>query len=147
MSRDTYSLILPGDLDSLGRLREFVGQVADQANINKKAAYRLALAVDEVATNIVVYGYQANDMSGTISVRCRLDPDYLTITLEDTAPPFNPLERADPGGLDAPMEERPIGGLGVYLAVKGVDNFEYEYNDGKNFNSFIVNRSPNQQET
>jgi anti-sigma regulatory factor (Ser/Thr protein kinase) len=137
---------LPGDLDSLERLREFVGQVANQANINKMAAYRLALAVDEVATNIVVYGYRSNDMSNTISVWCRLDPDYLIITLEDTAPPFNPLERADPGGLDAPMEERPIGGLGVYLAIKGVDDFEYEYNDGKNINTFIVNRSPNQQD-
>jgi serine/threonine-protein kinase RsbW len=63
----------------------------------------------------------------------------LTITIEDTATAFNPLQYAPPGNLDLPITERKIGGLGVYLAIQNTDKFLYERVDGRNRNIFVMN--------
>ncbi len=73
-----------------------------------------------------------------------LQPSTLTILLTDTSQEYDPYGKKDPDNLDKPISERPIGGLGVFLAVRGVDDFHYEYTDGQNFHTFVVNIPPDQ---
>lgn len=135
------ALDVPAELESLQIIRSFVVESADGSGIDKKRAQRLALAVDEIATNIIVHGYQEVSLAGSIHVTVEADAAELTVTLEDTAAPFNPLNRDIPADLDAPLEERQIGGLGVYLAQRNVDRFDYEYANGRNRNIFVVTRA------
>lgn len=130
-----------GDLASLEKLRAFVKSTAHEANISESENYKLVLAVDEVASNIVLYGYERSGMAGTIEVTCRTEKDYFLVRLEDEAPAFNPLEHEKPNSIDDDIHDRPIGGLGIYLAIHGIDKFDYEYKNGKNCNIFIINNS------
>ena len=90
------ALTLPGTLDSLGKIREYVRQATALAGLDRKRAYRLQLAVDEIASNIVIHGYQEVGLNGNIVTRASLTDDSLVISLEDTAIPYNPLEQPAP---------------------------------------------------
>jgi serine/threonine-protein kinase RsbW len=133
-------LTLPGILDSLSVIGKYVNTAALEAGLDRKAAYKLRLAVDEIASNIIIHGYQEAGLSGEVVVRAKMDLETLTITLEDTSAPFDPLNKGRPEQIDRPIAERPIGGLGIYLAVQSVDLFDYEYVNNRNRNIFIVNR-------
>lgn len=135
------SITVPGTLDSLQAIRDCVDIAAKTAGIDSKKAYRLRLAVDEIATNIIVHGYNEANLAGQVNVLTEINQTALTIILEDTAPPFNPLAHPEPNNLDAPLENRNIGGLGVFLARQGTDDFRYEYENGHNRNIFVVNRT------
>jgi anti-sigma regulatory factor (Ser/Thr protein kinase) len=129
-------------LQVLGSIGAFVLEAADQAGLDRRAAYRLRLAVDEIATNVIVHG-KPLEHSGYDEIRLRADMDEhsLQITLEDCGPEFNPLEREVPDDhLEKPLEHRPIGGLGVFLAIRGVDSFHYERAGDRNRSVFLVKR-------
>ena len=134
-------LKVPGLLPSLKLIRDYVTEACALANIDKRVGYRLRLAVDEIATNIINYGYERSQMSGEIEVSAHVHDDSLTIILEDTAVPFDPLLHPTPDNLDSPLERRDIGGLGVYLAIQGTDKFLYERIDDRNRNIFVVKRA------
>ena len=133
-------LTLPATLESLGPLVQYVLSAATEAGLDRKATYRLRLAVDEVATNIITHGYGDHDLAGDVVVNANLDDERLVITLEDWAPAFDPRAQDDPDHLDKPSHERPIGGLGVFLVLKSVDSLDYEYRDNKNHNILTMNR-------
>lgn len=131
------------NLDVLSAIGAFVLEAANNAGLERKAAYRLRLAVDEMATNVIVHGKPLQH-SGDDEIRlvAEIDEQALKIILEDRGPAFNPLEQASPDEhLNKPMEERPIGGLGVFLAIRGVDQFQYERVGDRNRSIFIVKRA------
>ena len=138
MKTNARFAVVPGTLDSLGPIREFVKTAAVEAGLDSKRTYRLQLAVDEISSNIVIHGYEEHGLTGDVEVRADIGPESLTITLIDSAVAYNPLNRPQPDDLDAPLENRMIGGLGVYLAVQNVDEFLYRYVDGCNHNIFVV---------
>lgn len=133
-------LTLPATLESLEPLVQYVLSAAAAAGLDRKASYRLRLAVDEVATNIITHGYGDHHLTGDVVVKASLDDERLVITLEDWAPAFDPRAQDDPDHLDKPSHERPIGGLGVFLVLKSVDSLDYEYRDHKNHNILSMNR-------
>lgn len=133
-------LSVPGKLESLSVVGEYVLKAAEAANLDKKAAYHLRLAVDEIATNSIVYGYDGGNMEGMLYLGGKIHEDTLSVYLEDTAAPYDPRHRPVPQHLDVPLEEREPGGLGVFLALKGVDQFRYEYFDGRNRSTFTMKR-------
>jgi serine/threonine-protein kinase RsbW len=133
-------LTVPGTLDSLTLIRQHVWAAAANAGIDRKRTYRLELAVDEVASNIINHGYIEAGRTGDITVRAAMSAEALTITLEDTGEPFDPRCLERPEQLDLPLAERPIGGLGVFLAIENVDEFCYEYADEHNRNIFVMKR-------
>jgi len=137
------ALTVPGVLDSLGILRRFITEAAAGTGLDDKALYQLTLAVDEIATNIVAYGYEGNGLTGEIVITAETTPAEFVVTLTDTAPAFDPRQRTAPSAEDLarPLEERPIGGLGVMLALQGVDRFDYEWTGKGNRNIFAVNRN------
>jgi len=130
----------PATLDSLSSIREYVMSAAKTAGLDKKATYELCLAVDEIATNIILHGYEEAGRSGVLDVRADIDDQKLTVTLEDDAEPFDPRQSKLPDSEDLlrPLEERPIGGLGLFLTIQGVDEFKYERAGGRNRNIFVV---------
>jgi serine/threonine-protein kinase RsbW len=142
------ALTVPGKLESLGAIAEFVQLSASQAGLSKKAAYNLRLAVDEIATNVIVHGYQEGQMEGEIKLTADIDEQRLIIVLEDVAAPFDPTDSHTQAQevLERPLEERPVGGLGVYLALSSVDEYRYERIGGCNRNIFIMRRDTAPQE-
>lgn len=135
------TLTVSGNLENLSAIAEWVMQVAKQANLDKKTTYKLRLAVDEIATNIIVHGYQEAGKHGKISVSYKLEPERLSIFLEDTGVIFDPTQQPKPNNFNLPLEARKIGGLGIYLAIQGVDRFIYERSGDRNRTTFIIYRN------
>jgi len=134
------SSTVPATLDSLGAIAEFVMAAAASAGLDKRASYHLRLAVDEIATNIIVHGYVKAGLQGGLKLGADIDDRTLTISIEDNGVAFNPLQAPVPD-TDLPLEERPIGGLGVYLAIRSVDEFLYEHVGNRNRTIFRMHRS------
>lgn len=130
------------DLNALKPLADYVIQSSNLAGLDKKQTYKLRLAVDEIATNIITYGYEQSGKTGDITITCELNEQMLKITLEDTAVFFDPREKLslEEETLDLPLEERRIGGLGIYLTISGVDEFKYKRVGDRNLNIFITYR-------
>jgi serine/threonine-protein kinase RsbW len=133
-------LSLPAVLDSLAQVRHYVKEAAARAGIDEERSYKLQLAADEIATNIISYGYKNAGPSAEISIGGEIRDDTLVITLEDRAPAFDPRTTPMPDAEDLakPLEERAIGGLGIYLATQGVDRFDYRREGDRNINIFEV---------
>ena len=134
-------LTVPATLDSLGAIREYVDEAARAGGLERRVAYRLRLAVDEIATNIIMHGYDEANLHGVVELRAELDDQSLRIFIEDTGAAYDPTEYASPADMDLPLEDRQAGGLGVFLATKGVDEFHYERICGRNRHTFVVKRS------
>jgi anti-sigma regulatory factor (Ser/Thr protein kinase) len=134
-------LTVPGTLDSLPAIGQYVLSAAAAAELDKKAAYRLRLAVDEIATNVITHGYEEANRTGLLDIQAVIDEAALTIFLEDTGAAYQPDEVSQPTHLDQPLAERPLGGLGVYLATQNVDQFRYERTGNRNRHAFVVYRS------
>jgi len=135
------NLTVAGTLDSLDAIAKYVMAVAAATGLDKKTSYNLRLAVDEIATNIIIHGYDEAGREGVLELQAFVDEETLTISLKDTGVPYNPNQRLTPDDLDQPLEQRKIGGLGVYIAIQGVDKFIYERVGDQNHNIFIVNLS------
>jgi anti-sigma regulatory factor (Ser/Thr protein kinase) len=135
------TLQVPATLDSLAPLAAAVMTAARAAGLGRQAAYRLRLAVDELAANVIAYGY-AGAAPGPIELRIETDEKSLTVILEDAGVHFDPRRVPPPDDLHLPAEQRQVGGLGIFLARQGVDSFRYERVGGRNRNVLVVNRPP-----
>ena len=93
--------------------------------------FKLRLSIEEAVENVVRYAYDGG--IGWLEAGTRLNQDSLILTIElrDAGVPFNPLEKGDPD-ITLGAEEREIGGLGIFLCKKMMDNIEYRYEDGNN---------------
>lgn len=144
MSEPITTLHLSGKTDKLGEslsaLRAFIGDVSKRAGVEKQKLEGLKLATDEIATNIILYGYGRSGIDGTLDVSATIDDHKLVVLLEDVAPAFDPFSIPTPDNLDAPLEERGIGGLGIMLARQNVDEFTYARVGNRNQNRFMVKR-------
>jgi anti-sigma regulatory factor (Ser/Thr protein kinase) len=140
------TITLPGNLGSLAAISDMVVEQAALAGLNNHVAYQLRLAVDELATNSIVHGYEEQGLTGDVTVIAELSDTALKITVEDAAVPFDPLVRdlkQIEETFDDPLHERPMGGLGVYFVLQAVDEFNYQRADGRNRNTVVVNRPLN----
>lgn len=133
-------LTVPGHSDYLSHLMDYVTWAAAAVGLDEAAAYRLSLAVDEIATNVVLHGYEDAGRRGDLTIWAETDDQKLAIYLEDTGEPFDPRQVPRPVDLDLPLEERQDGGLGIFLALWGVDGFSYERLDERNRSMFLMDR-------
>lgn len=129
-------LEVPATVGALGEIAAFVLRLAGRAGLDKGSAYRIRLAVDELATNIVMHGYRGG--GGRITVRGRSGPGGVQISLADCAPPFDPVAGCLPPAPGVRPQDRRIGGLGIHLALTSVDEFGYVYRDGRNISTLTV---------
>ncbi len=118
----TYSLRMDAQLDNLSAIRDFVEDIATRLNVVPAAIPNVVLAVDEMVTNIIEHGYQGQ--AGSIEIDVSTRGDALIIQLCDQAPPFDPTTRPPPD-LSIPFDDRPPGGLGIYLTRKVMDDVQH----------------------
>jgi len=137
-------LKVPGNLESLQKIRQYVASAAKEAGIQKRS-YKLCLAVDEIATNIITHGYDENGLEGNISVKTEIDEKSLTVYIEDTAKAYDPTNpdilEEETLTTQKSLEERSIGRLGIFLIYESVDRFIYEKLEWGNRNILVVNRT------
>ena len=111
-------LQLPADRKSLTPIRQFIRHQAQEWGITPAITEGILLAVDEAATNIILHGYQ--EQGGDIEIFLTREGDDLFIHLYDHAPPFDPMTVAPPD-MSLPLDQRPIGGMGVPLIRQTMD--------------------------
>ena len=110
-------------LENVPRAIECVTEWAQRAGFDERALYEMQLAVDEACANVVDHAYQGAD-PGDIEVSCRLDDQILTVRVRDWGTGFDLTDVADPD-LDAPLEERTLGGLGLFLVRQVMDDVQF----------------------
>ena len=116
-----------GELEQLAQVVEAFGA---RHSSRKKVVFDLHLALEEVFTNVVSYAYEGGAPRPVV-VRLTRAGEELRVEVEDEGHPFNPLELAPPD-LSRPLEERSVGGLGIFLVRQAMDTLEYRREDGRN---------------
>ncbi|MFZ4665624.1 MAG: ATP-binding protein [Prochlorotrichaceae cyanobacterium] len=125
------NLTIRNELAELALVKQQLNQLLQEDIINREVWEDLWLISEEVLTNIIKYSYGAEKV-GTIQVLIAGDREKLLLSFEDTGEAFNPLETTIDPLLDEEIENRPIGGLGIFLVKQLADRLDYSYRDGKN---------------
>ncbi len=118
-------------VENLDEVQAFVDERLEQADCPMKAQMQIDVAVEEIFVNIASYAYEPGRGKALVRVEIAGDPACAAITFTDSGMPFDPLAREDPD-VRASASERGIGGLGIFMTRKLVDEVNYEYRDGKN---------------
>ena len=130
MTRRT-SLTLVNQLSEVSKIAGFVEAFAAAEGLGPDVVFHLNLALDEVVTNVIRYAHDDDGREHPIVVWLALERDELTAQVEDDGRAFNPLEAPAPN-LGASLDERPIGGLGIFLVRSVMNSVEYRREDGRN---------------
>ena len=120
--RHRFLLELALDASSLPDLADFAEELSQAAGFDDRACGHLQLALEEVAMNLIMHG---GPSTGTFQVRATLDASRLVLEVLDGGPPFD-FERAVSAYPGAPSEDGPVGGVGLYLVRKVMDEVHYE---------------------
>lgn len=122
---------IPARADRLDEVLEFVDAQLEETGCPVKVKMQLALAVEEIFVNIARYAYGSKKGKAVIRAEVSEAPSQITVTFTDQGEPYDPLSRDDPD-ITLTAEERKVGGLGIYLVKKNVDQVSYRYQEGKN---------------
>lgn len=112
-------------------ITDYINEVLESNDCSMKSMTAIDIAIDEIVSNIANYGYVGKE--GMVKIRIEISGDPLSaiITFIDTGIEYNPLAKEDPD-TTLPLEERGVGGLGIYMVKKSMDELTYEYNSGRN---------------
>lgn len=125
---------VPGD-----EVTAVVGELAARTGLDRRDTYRLRLAADEIVTNVMMHGYRGG--GGVVDLAAGADPDWVWLRIEDDAPPFDPTTCVAVRCRDADPLCGELGGHGLFLAMRSVDDFSYEYAGGRNRNLLRLRRT------
>jgi serine/threonine-protein kinase RsbW len=114
----------------LSRMPELVAQIADEQGLSEDVVFGMNVALDEMLSNIIKYGY-TDDAIHEIRVRLSVAGQMLVAEIEDDGQPFDPCA-AGPVDVDAPLEERKVGGLGIHIVRTLMAEVGYARVDGRN---------------
>ena len=130
------SVQFPAKFDYLDEIRDFVGEIARKGGFGSKEVYNIQLATDEAASNIIEHAYEGV-RNGVLELSCGIQGNAIVIVLVDHGEPFDPSEIPMPD-LKADLSERKIGGLGIFLMRKLMDEVRYDSQPGKNSNTLTM---------
>jgi anti-sigma regulatory factor (Ser/Thr protein kinase) len=125
-----YSFELKSDLSELETLCQHLNKFGNVTGLSEACITDINICLDELFTNIVSYGF-ADDLEHKIRFAINLDNNVLTLNIEDEGIPFNPLEKKDPE-IPADLIDVRIGGLGIHIIRKLMDDISYKRKRGKN---------------
>lgn len=132
METDTArELVVEAQVDNLPKVNAFVDEVVSPLMPSVKEQLQLELAVEEIFVNISNYAYGERVGQAIIKARALNSPKAVELVFQDEGIPYNPLKRADPDP-DEALEDRKMGGWGIFLVKKNVDEVSYAYEAGKN---------------
>lgn len=106
-------------------LADQITQWLRQQKVADSVIRNINLCLDELLTNTLSYGFDASHKTPRINIELSLNPDWLEVEIIDNAIPFNPIKEVDPPDLDASIEERRVGGLGVHFVKTLTDAVTY----------------------
>ena len=124
-------LVLEAVQENLDEVQDFVGEHLEATDCPLKAKIQIGVAVEEIFVNISNYAYAPGKGNATVRVEVSDDPVAVTITFVDNGVPYDPINKQDPD-ITLPAADREIGGLGIFMTKKIMDDIFYEYKDGQN---------------
>ena len=124
-------LELKAEVENLPKVLDFVDEELDSADCPMKIKMQIDIAVEEIFVNIANYAYSPEIGTATVRVEVMGDPPAVDITFIDNGIPYDPLAKSDPD-VTLSAEERQIGGLGIFMVKKSMDDVSYQYQDGHN---------------
>ena len=123
-------LTVAADIKNVEVVTDFVDEILAGYDCPLKVIMQVNVAIDELFSNIAYYAYEAEG-DATVRVEIIEESMEIVLTFLDNGIPYNPLEKEDPD-TTLSAEEREIGGLGIFMVKKTMDDVKYEYKDGQN---------------
>lgn len=129
-----FQITRAAELESLQVFRGFITECCARYDIPNDTVLDLKLAVDEACTNIIEHGYKGMD-PGSIILSFRIESDRILVQITDFGHVFEPADAPKPD-VEAALEDRPLGGLGLFLIYQTMDNIDYQSSDDGNTLTF-----------
>ena len=123
-------LLLQNDVRQIPQLADFVETIAQESNLDQALAMTLNLALEEAVTNVIMYAYPKGSQ-GLVDLEAIVRKDSLVFILSDSGKPFDPTA-APKADISLDVEERPIGGLGIYMVMNIMDSVAYRRENDRN---------------
>jgi len=124
-------ITIEAKIENLDEVLGFVDGQLEELECPMKAQMQIDVAVEEIFVNIASYAYAPGVGNAVVRFESSQDPASVTITFIDSGIPYDPVRKDDPD-VTLSAEERGIGGLGIYMAKKAMDDMKYVYRDGQN---------------
>ena len=124
-------LTILATIENIATVTDFVNEQLESYDCPMKAQMQIDIAIDELFGNIAHYAYNPDVGDVTVRVEVIEEPLSVIITFIDKGVPYDPLAKDDPN-ISLSAEEREIGGLGIFMVKKTLDEITYEYKDGQN---------------
>lgn len=124
-------LNISATIENIAAVTAFVDEQLEELDCPLKTQLQVDVAIDELFGNIAHYAYNPEVGAATVRVEVTENPLSVVITFIDNGVPYDPLAKADPD-ITLSAEERQIGGLGIYMVKKSMDDISYEYKNGQN---------------
>lgn len=128
-------LTVEATVENLNQVNDFIIESLEEMDCSPKISIQMELVIEELFVNVAHYAYSPNVGKCTVIKDFEENPRAVIVTLIDSGTPYNPLEHEDPD-TSLGVEEREIGGLGIFLVKKNVDEITYQYKDGQNILRF-----------
>ena len=116
-------LVLPNDIETIPQLNEFIDLVAEEVGLDMSLTMSLNLAMEEAVVNVM--------QKGNVDIEVTADQEWMTFVITDTGIAFDPTTKED-ADTTLSAEERPIGGLGIFLVRQLMDDINYKREGNKN---------------
>lgn len=124
-------------LDSLREMIDYIRQQAESHNVEQSLILKMELASEEAIVNIISYAYK--NQKGNISINCERNGQRFEIILRDQGVPFNPIDVEINPQLNTPVIERKVGGMGIFLIRKIIDEVSYQREEDENILRMVFN--------
>ena len=131
-------LTIAATVKNIEAVSDFVNEQLEALDCPMKAQMQIGIAIDELFGNIAQYAYNPDVGEATVRVEVQQEPLSVVITFIDGGVPYDPLTAAEPD-TSLPVEERPLGGLGIFMVRKTMDEITYRYENGRNILSIRKN--------
>ena len=118
------SIVVSAKIEEMNKVTEFVSEILEEHHCSMKARVQIEVGIDEIMSNIIRYAYEGK--TGDILVECDIRDRVAYICCIDSGRPYNPLTKEDPD-VTLSVNEREIGGLGIFMVKKSMDDLRYEY--------------------
>jgi len=124
-------LTLPAIVGNIETVTDFVNEYLEEVGCPMKVQMQIAVVIDEIFSNIAYYAYAPSVGDVTVSVAANKETKVLMLSFADRGVAYNPLVKEDPD-VTLSAEERQIGGMGIFMVKKLMDDITYEYVEGRN---------------
>lgn len=126
-----YKWTLDATIENVETITGLIDEKLEEAGASMKAEMQINIVIDEIFSNIAKYGYASGKGDATVTLDILQDPLRAEITFINSGEPYDPLAQEDPD-IHAALDDRPMGGLGILIIKKTMDDVSYEFKDKQN---------------